>query len=125
MKPIVYDAGVLIAADRNDRRRWAEHRVRLEAGQLPLVPAAIVAQVSRAPKQVELRRFLRGCDIVSLGESDAHRVGAILGRTKTRDVIDACVAELAARVGADVLTSDPHDLERLLDGVRPVQVIPL
>lgn len=34
MKRVVYDAGVLIAADGNDRRRWAEHRVLLEAGFL-------------------------------------------------------------------------------------------
>ncbi len=40
MKSVVYDAGVLIAADRSKRRVWAEHRVRLEAGLVPLVPGA-------------------------------------------------------------------------------------
>ena len=35
MKRVVYDTGVLIAADRSERRTWAEHRVRLEAGVIP------------------------------------------------------------------------------------------
>ena len=29
MTPVVYDAGVLIAADRNVRAIWADHRIRL------------------------------------------------------------------------------------------------
>jgi len=33
---VVYDAGVLIAADRNDREVWADHRARLELGVVPL-----------------------------------------------------------------------------------------
>jgi hypothetical protein len=34
----VYDTRVLIAADRGERRIWAEHRVRREAGNIVLVP---------------------------------------------------------------------------------------
>ena len=57
MNPVVYDAGMLVAADRNVRVVWAEHRVRLEAGIVPVVPAPVVAQVSRSPQQVQLRRL--------------------------------------------------------------------
>ena len=57
MTPVVYDAGVLIAADRNDRAVWADHRIRLEAGIIPVVPAPVIAQVSRSPAQVQLRRL--------------------------------------------------------------------
>ena len=60
MRPVVYDTGVLIAADRSERHIWAEHRARLEAGVIPLVPAPVVAQASRSPKQAQLRRLLRG-----------------------------------------------------------------
>ena len=42
MSTVVYDAGVLVAADRNERRAWAEHKVRLELGVVPLVPAPVV-----------------------------------------------------------------------------------
>jgi hypothetical protein len=71
MRPVVYDAGPLIAAERNDRRFWAEHRLRLEAGIVPCVPSPILAQVSRSPKQVQLRRLLRGCEVVALNEAGA------------------------------------------------------
>ena len=30
MSNFVYDAAVLVAADKNERRTWAEHKVRLE-----------------------------------------------------------------------------------------------
>jgi hypothetical protein len=40
---VVYDAGVLAAADRNERRTWAEHKVPLELGVIPLVPALVIA----------------------------------------------------------------------------------
>jgi hypothetical protein len=56
MSAVVYDAAVLVAADRNDRRAWAEHKARLEFGLIPLVPAPVVAQVSRSPQQAQLRR---------------------------------------------------------------------
>ena len=61
MTEVVYDAAVLIAADRNDRQTWAEHKLLLQGGVLPLVPAAVLAQVSRSARQAQLRRFLRGC----------------------------------------------------------------
>ena len=64
MTPVVYDAGVLVAADRNVRAVWADHRIRLEAGLIPVVPAPVIAQVSRSPAQVQLRRLLRGCEII-------------------------------------------------------------
>lgn len=63
----VYDTGVLIAADRNDRTAWAE-----------------------------------------------PRVGTLLGKAKSSDVVDACVVELAARTGQEIVTSDAADIRRLV-----------
>jgi hypothetical protein len=114
MKAVVYDAGVLIAADRSKRRTWAEHRVRLEAGLIPMVPASVVAQVSRSPKQAQMRRLLRGCEIVAFDEAAAHAAGALLGKTRTRDVVDASVAELSIRKLADIVSHDADDIRRLL-----------
>jgi len=45
MIAVVYDSAVLIAADRNDRRAWAEHKARLELGVIPLVPAPAMTVV--------------------------------------------------------------------------------
>jgi predicted nucleic acid-binding protein len=115
MTPVVYDAGVLVAADRNVRGVWADHRVRLESGIVPVVPAPVIAQVSRSPAQVQLRRLLRGCEVVSLTERQAHAAGQLLGRAGTSDVVDAVVAQTAAELRADVVTGDRADIRRLID----------
>lgn len=114
MSTVVYDAAVLVAADRNERRVWAEHKVRLESGIIPLVPAPVLAQVSRSPQQAQLRRFLTGCVVVPLGESEAHAAGRLLGIARTADVVDAVVVTIALRQQALILTSDPDDIERLV-----------
>lgn len=114
MSTVVYDAAVLVAADRNERRAWAEHKARLEFGMIPSVPAPVVAQVSRSPRQVQLRRFLAGCTVVPLGESEAHEAGRLLGVTRTADVVDAVVVTTALRHKAVILTSDPNEIKRLV-----------
>jgi predicted nucleic acid-binding protein len=115
----VYDTGVLIAADRNDRQVWADHRARLEAGLIPVTTAPVLAQASRSPRQVQLRRFLRGCEVVAFHASQAHAVGALLAKSATADVVDAHLAVTAERTGAVVITSDPDDLRKLASHIRP------
>jgi hypothetical protein len=112
---VVYDAGVLVAADRNDRDLWADHRARLEGGVIPVTTAPVVAQVSRSSRQVQLRRFLRGCDIVGFTRGESHEVGALLSRVESADVVDAHVVLTASRGPSTVLTSDEEDLQRLSD----------
>ena len=112
----VYDAGVLIAADRNSRTAWADHRMRLELGLVPVTTAPVIAQVSRSARQVQLHRFLRGCEVVGLEASHANTVGALLARASSTDVIDAHVIVVAGQLPAPtVVTSDPNDLSRLTD----------
>src|SRR3989442_8371395 len=106
MSAVVYDAAVLVAADRNERRAWAEHKARLELGVIPLVPAPVVAQVSRSPRQAQLRRFLNGCVVVPLGESEAHEAGRLLGMTRTADVVDAAVVTTTLRPKSVILPND-------------------
>lgn len=110
---IVYDAGVLVAAERSDRTVWADHRARLEFGFVPKTTAPVVAQVSRSDRQVQLRRFLRGCEITAFGDNQAHEVGALLGRAGTSDVVDAHVVVTAAETVSTVLTGDLADLSLL------------
>ena len=114
MSAVVYDAAVLVAADREERRAWAEHKARLELGVIPLVPAPVVVQVSRSPQQAQLRRFLTGCVVVPLGAAEAHEAGRLSGMTKTADVVDAVVVTTALRHEAVILTGDPDDIERLV-----------
>ena len=118
MKAVVYDAGVLIAADRSERSTWADHRARLEAGIIPLVAAPVVAQASRSPKQSQMRRLLRGCEVVAFDDPAAHFAGALLGKTRSKDVVDASVAVLAIQHGADIVSDDAADIRRLLSAAR-------
>ena len=123
---VVYDTGMLVAADRNDRRAWADHRVRLEIGLAPIVPAPVVAQTSRSGQQAQLRRLLRGCEIVAFAPEEAHRVGSLLGASRTTDVVDAHVAILALDRVAIVITSDRGDLEHLSARLpTPIQIEPV
>ena len=116
---VVYDAGVLVGADRNDRAIWADHRARLECGLTPITTALVVAQVSRSARQVPLRMFLRGCRVEPFAEDQGHAVGALLAKTKTADVVDAHVALVASLNQAEILTSDLSDLRPLAEVLRP------
>ena len=121
---VVYDAGLLIAAERNDRAVWADHRARLELGIVPLATAPVIAQVSRTSRQVQLRRLLRGCEVVAFHPEHAHAVGALLAAVGRTDVVDAHVAVVCAAAGADVLTSDAADLAALIAALgSPVRVL--
>lgn len=122
MSEVVYDAGALIAADRNDRGFWADHKVRLERGVIPAVPGPVVAQVSRSPRQASLRRLLRGCDVVPLDEAVAHRVGAVLARASSSDIADGAVVD-AASANAVIVTSDRPDIARLLEAIGSTATI--
>ncbi len=126
MSAVLYDAAVLVAADRNERRVWAQHKARLEFGIVPVVPAPVVAQVSRSPQQAQLRRFLTGCAVVPFGEIEAHEAGRLLGATRTMDVVDAAVTVIAVRRRATILTGDADDIERLVEASgRAILVLPV
>jgi rRNA-processing protein FCF1 len=114
MREVVYDAGVLIAAERRDRHVWTVHKTLLHDEVVPRVPAAVVAQVSRSGRQAELRRLLRGCIVAPLHESTAHATGRLLAAARTADVVDGSVVALAVRHAAAIITSDREDIERLV-----------
>lgn len=122
---VVYDAGVLIAAERNDRAVWADHRTRLELGVVPVTTAPVVAQVSRSGRQAQLRRLLRGCDVVAFTPGQAHAVGALLGAAGATDVVDAHVVLVAGASGASVLSSDEGDLSLLAAELPSVRILPV
>ena len=123
---VVYDAGLLVAAERNDRHVWADHRARLELGVVPTTTAPVVAQVSRSSRQVQLRWLLRGCEVVPFAPEQAHEVGALLGAAALSDVVDAHVIVTAARSAAAVLTSDPKDLRALASQLTTsIRVLPI
>jgi predicted nucleic acid-binding protein len=122
---ITFDAGGLIALDRNDRRVIVLAARAAEAGARITVPATALAQAIREPRrQARLARMIRQptTDVVPLDRVDATSVGRLLAGTGTADIVDAHVVICARRNGQQVLTSDPDDLERLDPGLSLVVV---
>ena len=125
MSGITFDAGGLIALDRNDRRvlaliaRARERRMRIT------IPAAALAQAIRNPaKQARLSRLIRQADtdLIALDGPDATDVGLLLARTGTADVVDAHVVVCARRAKQAIVTSDAGDLRRLAPEIQLVVV---
>ena len=114
------DAGALIAIDRRDRQVGAMLRALQQRRIAVRTTAPVLAQVWRdGAKQVNLAATLPGIERVALETGIDRAVGELLSRSRTSDVVDAHVA-LSVSSGDRVLTSDPDDIERLLDvrGVR-------
>jgi predicted nucleic acid-binding protein len=112
---VICDTAVLIAADRRDRRVAALARAAAQRDVELLVAAGCVAQAWRdGARQAPLGRFLAGCRELPLDGGAARAAGALLGATRTSDVIDASVAAAAAP-GDTVLTGDVADLTALID----------
>jgi hypothetical protein len=110
---VTYDAGALVAAERNSRVLWALHRRALERGLRPTVPAGVLGQVWRGGPQAELSRLLKGCQVEDLSEARARAAGQLCSRAATSDVIDASVVIGAVARGDLVVTSDRNDVARL------------
>jgi hypothetical protein len=110
-----FDAGALIALERNDRRVLQIIGRVVEVGMRMTVPATALAQVMRSPaRQWRLSRLIHDVrtDVISLDGAGATAVGVLLASTRTSDIVDAC-SRSARRAGQPVLTSDAGDLRRL------------
>jgi hypothetical protein len=125
-QPHLYDAGALIAIDKNDRRMWARYQIALDDGRDVRVPAVVVGQAWRdSRRQVRLGQFLAGCHVDPVGLEVAKAAGTLCGRAGTSDVVDATVVVMAAATGAVIWTSGPEDIKALADqsGARPAPVV--
>ena len=120
-----FDAGGLIALDRNKREAIALIARAAEVGARITVPATALAQAIRRPeRQVRVARLIRQpmTDVVPLDRVDATSVGRLLNASSTSDIVDAHVVVCARRAGHQVVTSDPDDLRRLDPGLQVVIV---
>jgi hypothetical protein len=125
-QPQVYDAGPLIALDRNDRPMWARYQAAVEDDRDIHVPAVVVAQAWRdGAGQVRLGGLLAGSHVDPVGPETAKAAGILCGRAGTADVTDAIVIVMAAALGAVVWTADVADLRNLAQhaGMRPAPVV--
>lgn len=116
MSGVTFDAGGLVALDRNDRRVLVLLARAEELGAKVTVPATALAQAMRAPaKQARLSRLIRQptTRFESLDGPDATQVGLLLAASRTSDITDAHVVICARRHGEPIVTSDPKDIARL------------
>ncbi len=126
MAGVTLDTGALIAAERNDRAFWAFFKEASEREVVPVIPAPVLAQAWRSPRQARLAQVVKACFVEPLEEGLAKTAGELLGWAKVSDVVDAAVVAGAAGRGDVVLTSDPRDLRRLASvAVGTVEIIKL
>lgn len=115
MAALVFDSGALIALERGDRAIAALLATAVKSGAEAVTSTACVAQVWRNPaRQTRLARALAGFLERDLDAARARDCGTLLAGSGTRDIVDAAVV-LLLDDGDTILTSDPHDIERLLD----------
>lgn len=125
VKGITFDAGGLVALDRDDRRVLTLVARAAERGLRITIPATALAQAIRNPaKQARLSRLIRqaGTDLIALDGPDATAAGLLLARTATADIVDAHVVICAQRAGQAVVTSDARDLRRIAPTLQLVVV---
>jgi len=121
MPGLTFDAGGLIALDRDDRRAVVLLARARETGARITVPASALAQAIRRPeRQARLSRLIRQPtpDVIELGRVDATNAGRLLAASGTSDITDAHVVICARRAGQPVITADPGDLRQLDPALR-------
>jgi hypothetical protein len=112
---LVFDAGALIALDQGDRAVGALVTAAARNGTEAVTSSACIAQVWRDPApQARLAKALAGFLELPLDPLSSRRCGLLLADARTNDIADAALALLVGD-GDTVLTSDPHDIEHLLE----------
>jgi hypothetical protein len=112
---LVLDAGAFVAFEKGDAGVRARLAAARRLGFEITTTAPVIGQVWRdGRRQALLARLIAATHVDAPGEPAARRAGALLARTRTSDVVDALLVD-RIRNGDTVLTSDPRDLEKLID----------
>lgn len=122
---LTLDAGALIGLDRDDREVWLLLTAAIRRRDRPTIPAPVVAQVWRSPRQANLSRAIKSCRVEPTDIALSRAAGELCGRADRHDAVDAIVVASAARRADAVVTSDLHDVRALAAHVGDVTVIPI
>jgi hypothetical protein len=111
---LVFDAGGLLALEKNDKATWRRWKSARLAGFPPVTHGGVVGQVWRGggPRQALLAMALDGIEVYPLDDDLGRRAGVLLKRAGSSDVIDAALV-LLAEDGDEIITSDSGDLKVL------------
>lgn len=118
MAGITLDTGALIAIERGDRLVGAYLRLAHRRSMPLVVPAPVLAQVWRGPRNARLAQFLDLVFVEPLSARLARRVGELLSLAGLSDVVDGSVVISAASRGDEIITGDIEDILRLSSFVR-------
>ena len=121
---LILDSGAVIGLARGDARARAMLTRALELGVDVRIPTAVLAETLRGgPRDAPVHRVRASVDVFPQTEMVARTAGALLGRTKGKNTVDALVAAEAIAAGADLLTGDPNDMQALLAGHPHVSIL--
>ena len=114
---LTLDTDALIGLDHPASAMMMQARLdeALRRGGSLCIPAGVIAQAWRGPRQVRLARLLRSrdVDIAVMTPSVARAVGEMCADTGQGDVVDVHVVLCAREREHAVVTSDPDDLARV------------
>jgi hypothetical protein len=110
---VILDAGVFVSIDRGEEQARVFLTAAQRVGEPLHTSEAVVAQVWRnGARQARLAAVLGGVVVHPL--DDGRAVGALLGRSRSDDVVDAHIVLLGAALTQRVLTGDPDDLTAIV-----------
>lgn len=115
---LILDAGAVQALALKEPEARAALTAAVEVGAFVVVPAIVVAKVTRGgPGDAAVNRVLDAVgQIVGHGEAVARLAGRLLSVSRSQDTVAALVvAEANAGGGGVVLTTDPETLRPLVD----------
>jgi hypothetical protein len=122
---LTLDTGALLALDHPSKAVVMQARLDevRRRGAAICVPAGVLAQAWRGPRQVRMARLIKSSDvdIALMTLSVARTVGAICATTGHTDVVDVHVALCARNRHHAVVTSDPDDIARIDPTLRLIR----
>lgn len=116
---LILDSGAVIALARREQRARAFLARALELAVPIEIPVVVVAETVRGKRQdAPVHRVLNAVGAVPPATEATGRIaGRLLGHANSSATVDALVVAQAVGTtgGAQILTSDPHDLEALAE----------
>jgi predicted nucleic acid-binding protein len=125
---LILDSGAVIALARGDGRARAFLARALEVGAPIEIPVVVVAETVRGgPRDAPVQRVLKAIGSVPVAhEAHGRTAGRLLGAARSTATVDALVVAHAVESGgAQILTGDCEDLERLAGPHPEVSIHPL
>jgi predicted nuclease of predicted toxin-antitoxin system len=88
------------------------------------IPTPVLAQAWRGNSPIIARLMKVALADDGFDVKTARRVGELLGKSRTTDVVDAIVVLGAAARGDSIVTSDPQDIGRLVSALgKPIKIL--